>query len=560
MLYELSIKSLISAPPGVSELHLETPARTVGLPGSTKIQIKGWTIVENKKIDIFIRERSETATDECPVFQLKKAHATIYNDQSKYDLHFEVGADLSRFNLGFSIEEGEIHWLYHIQITPQPEVIKGTYGWLFLGADTNLSTEQYMGRYPISEAQISNWRNHLATLDSISTELKFAWAFYIAPSKENLFEDYYPYTKAESTAIEDFVEALNGFPQLKYPVEKLRYERDLAYWKGDTHWTDYGASIAAEELLKHFNIIKENENLTHIKYRIEKQHGDLGCKLTPPIKHSHLIADLPNVMDDCVFDNHITNIGRVWIFEPKTAKTTKTCVIFGGSSSVSLLRFLILFYRRIVFLHTVATYFMEVLKHENPDNVILQTSSRFIHSCPTKVENTSLGQVLRAKINRISDSEVQLINLKVHNQNEAKGSIYFETIKNELLLRTRSAPTNPIIRYADENHKDLTGKYCDFNIESPDNKIQIKIGEIIKFSGWALPKEDYEFSIVVQKDGIPHQVHTCTINRPDVILAKSAPHTSVQCGFAFDIDCDVSSKIFFRFNDIEVFAWEVVTC
>lgn len=112
-------------------------------------------------------------------------------------------------------------------------------------------------------------------------------------------------------------------------------------------------------------------------------------------------------------------------------------------------------------------------------------------------------------------------------------------------------------RYVSENHNRLINEFCECSFEHPASSSFFSNGEKIRFSGWLIPKKNHEISIVIKKSGALHKTHQCTIARPDVVKAKNLSDAYLMSGFSFEIQCDSSYEIFFRYEQKELLVWDI---
>ena len=90
----------------------------------------------------------------------------------------------------------------------------------------------------------------------------------------------------------------------------------------------------------------------------------------------------PAATDGAVFDNDLPNIGRVLVYENANAAWPNSLLLFGASSSYRMLRYLKRLFRRIVFVHSAGNVDPEIVRHERPDYLVMQTTARFMVTPP----------------------------------------------------------------------------------------------------------------------------------------------------------------------------------
>lgn len=275
-----------------------------------------------------------------------------------------------------SVETGGIrHDLGRVTLGPAT-VLQGRDGWLFLTGDTNDSTGQFCNAFEPTSEWRNGWRSYFDGIDRLAKNLPGLrnLTMLIAPSKETLLADRYPLPRARGAMIDVFLESFAQNPRLFWPGPALAQERDYAFDRVETHWTDFGARRTCEALLKSWGI--EITSLPST-YRLEEGRGDLGDKVAPAIKTLRPVAAWPNAAR-LVFDNFALHHGNIRIWSHAAAPRAETVVIFGGSSAEYMVRYLSAIFRRVVSVYSAGSPDAEILRHEQPAHVILQTSQRFL--------------------------------------------------------------------------------------------------------------------------------------------------------------------------------------
>lgn len=299
----------------------------------------------------------------------------------------------------------------------------GEDGWLFLHNDSNGSVDQYTGRRLLDARELSAWEKYFNGIKTLSKELDFSWVFFIAPGKEFIFPNYYPFKRATRTPVDQFLEKFQDAAPIIWPEKVLSDDREITYWKGDTHWTDYGAAVGARSILSAFGF-NRFERLDTVRYVIKHRTGDLGGKLTPPKMYSVVLADFGEIPDYKIFDNQIHNHGRIRVFECPTAESQHVCVLFGDSFSIGLVPWVTPFFRRLVFVHTAGSVDRNILKSERPTHVIFQSNSRFLIS-PAK-SNFLVDDLIKDKLKLLGREELAMLQEKMMKQQSPKTSFYID--------------------------------------------------------------------------------------------------------------------------------------
>lgn len=339
-----------------------------------------------------------------------------------YGFRIDTGLALNSvisFELGF-VAENEVYWLGTYIFEENTKVLKGKDEWLFLENDTNDSVGQYTGRVEIAFDERSAWKLHLATLENLSAAEGFSWSFLISPAKEYVLRDYYPYEIARNNVPAQFLDMFDGNRKIIYPIKILADNKELAYWRGDTHWTDYGAYLAFKEVIKSFDLdLSEFERKNEIQYQIISAEGDLSEKLTPSKVFPNIKLASALRYKNMVYDNCVRYGGNIAIYENESPVSQSTIVIFGSSSSYVLGHYLSLYFKRVVRVHSAASVDLEILKLERPEYVLLQSNSRFLITAPESIGNYSVRLAISEKLNSLGNIESRKLSedLKYYNSN-----------------------------------------------------------------------------------------------------------------------------------------------
>jgi len=148
-----------------------------------------------------------------------------------------------------------------LQIDYSLQPLEGKNGYLFLDNDTNKSVDQFTGTALLEDLHLTKWLNFLAQVEDLSKDCDFQWNLMIAPSKEYVCEHLYPYSKSCITPLEQLEQKIQDIYKISYVdcLSSLSRDWNLSYSMLDTHWSDYGAYIAAK-LLGQKNGISESNS------------------------------------------------------------------------------------------------------------------------------------------------------------------------------------------------------------------------------------------------------------------------------------------------------------
>jgi len=143
------------------------------------------------------------------------------------------------------------------------------------------------------------------------------------------------------------------------------------------------------------------------RYERREMGGDLGNKLTP--RQTSKVAVLTSFSHARykTYDNGLPNFGRLLVIEYPEAVSTGVCLIFGSSSSYSMLNYLCRLFRRIVFVHSAGNLDPEVIASVAPDTLVAQTNARFVVQVPSLEQ--SVAQLIHDKVSRLNDAEREMV-------------------------------------------------------------------------------------------------------------------------------------------------------
>lgn len=268
---------------------------------------------------------------------------------------------------------------------PEPlKVLQGHQDWLFLDNDTNFSVDQHRGLLRLSkkcladwQRYIQDWQTHMAVWDNRAL-------FLIAPTKESVLSHYYPY-QAAASGLFDEVFAQMPSDMYLYPTQELQALGDASYYKTDTHWTHQGAQRVVESVAQRLGLDGCEVQAVFVQdtYQTREHVGDLGNKLTPPFSQPASFLTGMHYKKWVVFDNALPNFGRVVLMQNHNALYDALCLVFGSSSSYSLLSYLCRIFQRVLVAHTAGHIDLAMLNATQPTYVIAQTNARFMVRPPT---------------------------------------------------------------------------------------------------------------------------------------------------------------------------------
>lgn len=223
----------------------------------------------------------------------------------------------------------------NFQSCPLQKLLRGGANYLFLANDVNQRTDQFAGELRISTTAISSWNSYLRNLNKKFTAGGIKACLLIAPAKEEIFPDFYPHPRGLILLIDEFMDKFRGGITILFPLEEIAKECVLTYSRIDSHWTDYGAKIAANSVLRNLGL-EEYSSFLPSEFRVRSSCGDLGIKIVPPVFGPVLSLAKQSLNSKETLNNHVNNNGRIRLMEDPNAALHKTLVIFGDSFLLTL--------------------------------------------------------------------------------------------------------------------------------------------------------------------------------------------------------------------------------
>jgi len=287
------------------------------------------------------------------------------------------------------------------------KVVEGRDGWLFLTNDTNDSQLQWTGQRRYGPGVLDKWRSEIATrIELLGSLCPAPYLFVVAPNKESVHPEFLPENLApsERRPIHDFIDAVSDLTRVFWPVDELRAWSLLldVYPKVDTHWTDFGGFCIARALAARLPGLSV-PSLADCNLRVQRRTGDLGSKLAPPRQGAWSIAEPKSATSRVVFDNGLSNNGRIIISE-KPGPTRTRGLVFGDSFFYAILPFLREAVDRLVFIHAYSVD-LEIVAHERPDFVLSETVERFLIEPPTPARSFTGARHARLKMEALSPED-----------------------------------------------------------------------------------------------------------------------------------------------------------
>ncbi len=141
------------------------------------------------------------------------------------------------------------------------KAIVGNQGWLFLGNSHNQALAKSTGQYKPNVTDTEQWANAMFHRQKWLSEQGIPMLVFVAPNKHSIYYEHLPhYIKLSSPNSTDILlkTALGkgvNIHDLRPVLLKAKNDNKSRplYQKTDSHWNNFGAAIAAQEMLKEIN-------------------------------------------------------------------------------------------------------------------------------------------------------------------------------------------------------------------------------------------------------------------------------------------------------------------
>lgn len=315
-----------------------------------------------------------------------------------------------------------------------PSALIGEDGWLFLENDKNDSVGQYTGKVSLGAGALAQWLAMLEDVEALGTQRGFQHVHLIAPSKEAVYDQWYPHRerRSDKRPVDELLRSVPANAPIVYPVPELRAaDRMPVFDKGDTHWNGYGSFIAAHSVLQRLGR-PDVLSFDDYEFPVRRKSGDLDSKLVPKKTEQRIYAEPRSPAAQVNFDSEIANRGRVIVRENPSAPLGRL-LMFGDSFGWTLLPFFAAVFRRFVFVHSTTPDRL-ILEQERPDVLLTECTERFVIEGPRKLGSFKVADVARYKFQRVLPAEQE----RMRGLYEAKAATGTEPFYSHLFLEAVS--------------------------------------------------------------------------------------------------------------------------
>jgi hypothetical protein len=174
---------------------------------------------------------------------------------SRFDFEFNRGLPL-RVKVAAPARTVYLDWL---RVSPVPEVILGSGGWMYYAGATadRVIDRHFRGTDPFTQAELDRWRAFLLQRTQRYREVGAKYVFVIAPNKESVYPEHLPSwigARAGPTRLDQLMAHMRSAPEVTV-IDLRAALRDAkstspVYYKADTHWNTRGAYAAYREILR----------------------------------------------------------------------------------------------------------------------------------------------------------------------------------------------------------------------------------------------------------------------------------------------------------------------
>ncbi|MDP5129890.1 MAG: hypothetical protein NWQ54_03335 [Paraglaciecola sp.] len=392
--YSIEIKHLSTKVPNLQRWCLDYPRDkdVVALTELTEqgIVFQGWVLLVNQPLpELYLLQGEQkvllTVNRNRPdVIQAVLNESASEHPQLCCGFRYQLPITAADFVIGVQIDQQD-YPLLEGKVVGAFQVLRGKADWLFLDNDTNKSVEQYTGQLLMERSQRKAWQKYFAGFKKLVVELDIPSAMLMAPAKESVYSQYYPFEKAKLTATDELLKLVPSHFPLCYPVAELKNAKERTFRVTDTHWSVHGAAEASKLVAEKLGIAKTaiDAVFSEDKFQLRKHIGDLGNKVFPPASHEEAVLISYNYKKFIIYDNQLPNFGRALVIHNETALLVGQLLVFGSSSAYSMLDYLSRIFSTVTLVHTAGNIDVGLVKQLRPEYLLTQTNARFVIKAPS---------------------------------------------------------------------------------------------------------------------------------------------------------------------------------
>ena len=182
-----------------------------------------------------------------PGLNLKNIKGSIHEIDKHYNNQFGFKSEMVNGFVGF---KNDI-----LKETPLPNrVLKGSEDWYFLGNKENNLLNDNFGNYKFSEDQLLQIKNKIQTIKNELALKGVEFYIVVPPNKHRVYTEKLPYRlqqgKTRLQVLNTYLKKEIGFEIIDLRDTLLdNKEKQLLYYKTNTHWNDIGAFIGYQKTI-----------------------------------------------------------------------------------------------------------------------------------------------------------------------------------------------------------------------------------------------------------------------------------------------------------------------
>ena len=305
----------------------------------------------------------------------------------------------------YLIKANNILYIKLLSFSPNRMVVLGMDDWLYL-AGKDEAIFRYKQKH--TEEELKLYFDILKKRKDFFEKEDIQYFIIIAPNKQSLYPEYMPEyiqrlnENSEYDQITEYLSknSLDVNIDVKKALFKEKMKGKLVYYKTDTHWNNYAAFIAYQEIMKKFEIYyPELKPVPLTDFNIsEKQYsGDLAKMLG---MEEYFNENVPNFIPKNVrkanFEK-INSVDGIATKSPMLLSECKSCsnitsVIIRDSQAEPLIPFLAEHFSRIVYIPEAEdpAIIHAIIKNEKPNIVLFERVERGMNTIFYQNPNISL--------------------------------------------------------------------------------------------------------------------------------------------------------------------------
>ncbi len=279
-----------------------------------------------------------------------------------------------------------------------PIVLAGKNGWLYYTGERNI--DDYQNAFPITDEELSQIYVNLETMNHELEARGTKLIVVIAPSRETIYPEWLP-RNTEKVGTQDRLDILMGYLEklnsevtildLRDELSAAKHHYPLLYFKMDTHWNQFGAFLAYQEICK---TIQADDDFADFKckswtdYTIEEimYEGDMVKLMPTNLDLKEPVPRLIPNFDSPVVRNWVRSPNErdmeEWVtsyIPPEESPNPYTLVSFRDSFFMDVVPFLQEDFQETTF-EWRFHYNQALIDEKDPDIVIIEVVERYLHT------------------------------------------------------------------------------------------------------------------------------------------------------------------------------------